>query len=86
MARLRTVVGKGDRARSLDQVRDLLAETLESAEPQYVARLAAELRDTLREIDDLNPPKNEDSVDDLAARRASRHQSTPVSKRSGSGD
>lgn len=65
------VVAAGDRRASLEALRDLLAAQLMTAERDH-ASLARQLRDTLREIDELHTPAEESKVDDLAKRRENR--------------
>jgi uncharacterized protein (DUF2267 family) len=82
---LRGTVAAGDRVCSLRAIRDTLAASLEEAAPQYAAALAKQLADVMRELDQLQPPKQESKVDDLAARRAARRKKAAVPKRAASG-
>jgi hypothetical protein len=75
-----TVVA-GNRLKSLEALRDMLAATVQSADAPYVAALSKQLADVLREIDALNPPKQVSTIDDLAARRAERRKKAASSKR-----
>lgn len=76
MAGLRAVVAKGDRAKSLEAIRDALASELEVAEGPAAAVLARELRLTLAEIDATGAGQKRTALDDLddelAGRRAKR--------------
>ena len=75
-----TVVGRDDRRQSLIAIRDRLARELQSVEGRDVAILSKELRDVMRELDELPSSERVDPLDqlagsvadDLAARRAAR--------------
>lgn len=69
---LADVVAAGDRSESLRALRDFLARSLSSVEPDKAAPLAKQLADVLRELDGLPQVKEANPVDDLASRRASR--------------
>lgn len=86
VADLFEVVATGDRVKSLERIRDNLASTLEVSPPQYVAALSKQLAETMRELEQLNPPKRKSAVDELAAKRADRRKGAAVSKRAGDGD
>jgi len=66
------VVGAGVRRDSLEALRDLLARTIEDAEPGQVAALSRQLALVLKEIDELPMAKGASSLDQLASRRAAR--------------
>jgi hypothetical protein len=72
--KLSTVVAEGDRRKSLEAVRDRLAAELETAEGRDVASVAKELRETIRELDNLPLGEGVSGVDQLANRRASRRR------------
>lgn len=65
------LIGSGDRRTGLLALRDRLARELESTD-RDVASLARQLREVIREIDELPALQQESTLDDLANRRASR--------------
>lgn len=69
---LSSAVGTGDRRRALRALRDVLARTIEDAEPREVAALSRQLALVLKELDELPAAKGASSFDDLASRRAAR--------------
>jgi hypothetical protein len=69
---LTEVVALGERRRSLESLRDVLASTIAAADPENVAALAKQLRDTMTEIAELPVPKEVSPVDELAKQRAAR--------------
>lgn len=71
MSELLEAIESGDRRESLQAIRDRLAAELAGAEGRDAAAIAKELRATLAELDAL-PGEEEDTVDQLAARRANR--------------
>lgn len=68
----------GDRLAALCDLRDLLASNLVSCDSlRDFSSLSARMQSVLAEIDELKPPeKKGDSIDEVAARRASRGSST----------
>lgn len=70
--RLSDVVVAGVRRSSLTALRDVLARTIEDAEPGQVAALSRQLALVLKEIDELPAAKGSTSLDQLASRRAAR--------------
>lgn len=68
----------GDRIGALEALRDLLAERLEKAGPRDTASLAKQLGDVLRELADLKPSEESDSVDEIARKRAARRAASGV--------
>jgi len=62
----------GDRRRTLEAMRDHLAEFMEQAQTGVKPQYAAQLRETLRELDELPVAEEASTVDDIAARRAAR--------------
>ena len=72
MSDLRAEVGSGDRYRALVALRDRLAGDLEGLDARYVAPLAKQLADVIREIDSLPQSREASTVDDLASKRAAR--------------
>lgn len=79
------VVAEGDRAAVLRALSGLLAETLESADPQHVAQLAKQLRETVAELDGLPAAEGRSASDDLAAKRERRRSTASVAARPGRG-
>jgi hypothetical protein len=74
-AGLSTTAGSGDRRRTLEVLRDTLAQAIEGAQPQYVAALAKQLSSVMAELEGIAPPKEASKLDDLASRRAERRSS-----------
>ena len=72
MSDLIAVVSEGDRAKSLQALRDTLATTIATAEPSNVAALAKQLRDTMTELAGLSDDVEVDALDELAARRPAK--------------
>lgn len=71
MAALSEAAGSGDRRRALEELRDLLAESLEAVDEKYRAPLAKQLRETIAELESL-PVKGGSKVDELSQRRKRR--------------
>lgn len=68
----------GDRRTALEQLRDTLAEKLDTTESQVHAQLAAQYRATLAELDELNGAavKPKVGVDELKRRREQSGRAT----------
>lgn len=64
-------VAVGDRRASLVALRDHLARTLETADRDH-ASLARQLREVIREIDELPSLQQESTLDEITNRRAAR--------------
>lgn len=79
------VVAGGDRRRSLEVLRDVLALSIAAADPENVAALAKQLRDTLTEIAALPVAKEASAVDDLARQRAARRATAKAARESAAG-
>ena len=71
-----TDLSSEDRGVALAAIRDALAANLLDAEPKEVASIAKQLRETIRELEQVAAPREESVVDDLAARRAARRTGT----------
>jgi hypothetical protein len=72
---LREAVASRDRRRSLEELADVVALTIATAEPANVAALAKQLQAVMRELAELQPEVEEaDPVDDLAKKRAARRK------------
>lgn len=69
---LAEVVATGDYRRSLEALRDRLAEQVEIIEGRDLAPLSKQLADVMRELANLPAVKGRSSLDDLAARRRDR--------------
>ena len=69
---LSTVVGEGDRRRALEAMRDALAAAMEQSDPNVMAQIAGQLRQVLREIDELPAGERMSKRDELAQRRKDR--------------
>lgn len=65
-------VASGDRRAALEALRDHLAKQLDQGDRDHAA-LARQLRETLRDLDELPPLQQESALDDLSNRRAARH-------------
>lgn len=72
----------GTRLEALQAARKLLAELLEQAVPSEAASLVKQLRETLAEIEALQPAKG-GVGDEIARRRAERRQQTAGAARAG---
>jgi hypothetical protein len=81
-----TVVRSGDRRLSLEQIRDRLAERLEAAEGKDTAVISKELREVMRELEQIPTGKEVSTSDDLAARRAARIAAAQASERAAAGE
>lgn len=75
-ATLREVAATGDRRMTLEALRDRLAADFEEAATGVVAQIAAQLRATLLELDELPRPAEVSVVENIATRRASRRSAT----------
>lgn len=62
----------GDTRKSLEALRDDLAEALSKAEPAVKAQIAGQLRQVLLELDGLPDEQQQSVADDLAQRRRAR--------------
>ncbi len=62
----------GDRRRTLETLRNHLADALDEGGPGVAAQIAGQLRQTLADIDALGEPDAPSAVDDLLARRRAR--------------
>lgn len=71
MPPLSAAAASGDRRATLEALRAVLAASIEASDPEKVAPLAKQLRDTLAELETL-PRKEQSTSDDLAARRKAR--------------
>lgn len=66
----------GDRKATLEALRDHLAASIDDVDVRYVAPLAKQLADVLRELSELDVGGKGSTLDDLAARRAARGATT----------
>lgn len=67
------VTADGDRRRSLEALRQVLAEAIaDDPAPRDLASLSLRLMNVLEELEQLTPVEEKTVVDDLAARRAER--------------
>lgn len=69
---IRTAATSGDRRTALEALRDHLAAALEVADERSVAPIANQLRQVLADLDEIPAAEEASTVDDLAARRATR--------------
>lgn len=69
---LPSVVATGDRRKSLEAVRDLLADRLVEASTREAAPIAKELRNVMAELYSLPGEREGSKSDELAERRARR--------------
>ena len=74
MGALTAAAAAGDRLTTLCALRDVLAESIEDADPDKRAPLAARLSDVLAQIEAAAEPEAEDGVDEIAQRRAARRE------------
>ena len=72
-----------DRRESLTALRNLLADTLLTADPQHQASLAKQYRDTLDALDGLEDHAEGDELDELRSRREAKPEVPARSRRSG---
>lgn len=84
--RLIEVVAGGDRRKSLELMRDALAERLDASEGRDAAPLSKELREVMRELEQIPTGKEVSTSDDLAARRAARIAAAQASERAAAGE
>ena len=86
---LRESAASGKRLDALADLRDVLAERIESCDSlRDLAALSARLQSVLAEIDELQPAEQKgDAVDEIAKRRAARRAggSTDQARAKGSG-
>jgi hypothetical protein len=81
-----TAVRSGDRRRSLERMRDQLAERLEAAEGKDAAVISKELREVMRELESIPTGKEVSTSDDLAAKRAARLAEAAAAERAAAGE
>jgi hypothetical protein len=82
---LSSVVGEGDRRRSLEAMRDALAIAMSQAEPREMAPLANQLRQVLRELDEMPAGERLSKRDELAQRRQDRRSKAAAEPPAASG-
>jgi hypothetical protein len=78
-------VRSGDRRVSLEKMRNALAESLEAADGKEVAAISKELREVMRELEQIPTGKEVSTSDDLAAKRAARLAAAQDQERSAAG-
>jgi len=64
------------RLATLKAMRDLLANELDNAIPMNVSAIAARLQSVLEQIDDIEPARAGDLIDELANRRQNNRSAT----------
>lgn len=69
---LSKVVSEGNRREALEAMRDVLAVAMSQAEPREMAAIANQLRQVLRELDELPAGERLSKRDELAQRRQDR--------------
>lgn len=70
---LHETASTGDRLKTLESLRDLLAERIDSTDSgRDIAALSLRLTDVLAQIAELSPTSEVDVVDEIAARRNAR--------------
>jgi hypothetical protein len=82
---LSSVVSEGDRRRSLEAMRDALAIAMSQAEPREMAPLANQLRQVLRELDEMPAGERLSKRDELAQRRQDRRSKAAAEPPAASG-
>lgn len=80
MPDLATVVKDGDLRKSLEALRDQLAQAMDEANPAIKAQLAGRLQAVLTQLDAL-PATTRSVLDELGAKRADRESEAGVVKR-----
>lgn len=70
-----------DRRERLEKLRDDLRAAIDVVDPDKLAPLAKQYRDTLAEIDDLAPEQEGDALDELTSRRAAKAEVPQRAKR-----
>jgi len=74
-----TVAATGDRRKTLEAMRDKLAEAFDEAPPAVVAQIAGRLSAVLAELEAL-PGERKSSLDELASRRSDRLSEAKAAK------
>ena len=69
---------KSDRRARLEAIRDQLTTAMEAAEPSVLAQLAGQLRQTLREIDELPEATGRSARERFAQRVAAADLAAPT--------
>jgi hypothetical protein len=78
---LKATAETGDRLKTLEELRDLLAAAIEGTESgRDIAALSLRLTDVLAQIADLAPMDEVDVVDEIAERRSHRRASASAGK------
>lgn len=85
MGSLSAAAGTGDRRAALEALRAHLAAAIEAADPEKIAPLAKQLRETVAEIEALPNAKEKSTSDDLAAKRAARRSEAKAVEQAGGG-
>jgi hypothetical protein len=80
-----TVVRSGDRRLSLEKMRDALAQSLEAAEGKEVAVISKELREVMKELEQIPTGKEVSTSDELAKRREGRIAKAAAAERAAAG-
>lgn len=83
-----TITKTGDRRKTLEAVRDLLAVAIASGKvgARDLAALTRQLTDVVRELDELPNAREASPVDDLASKRAARRAAAQVPERADGAD
>lgn len=84
--RLPEVAATGNRRESLELMRDKLAGLLDDSEGRDSAVISKELREVMRELDQIPTGKEASTSDDLTARRAARLAEAAAAERPAEGE
>ena len=86
VASLTRAAASGDRRAALEALRAHLAAAIEAADPEKIAPLAKQLRETVAEIEALPNAKEKSTSDDLAAKRSARRAAAKVADNAAGGN
>lgn len=79
---LAATAAEGEQRRTLEALRDSIAEAMASASPSEIAPLSKQLRDTLSALEAVKVPEVPSRADEVAAARAARLAGADVPPRS----
>lgn len=83
---LRNVAADGNRRTALEVMRDSLADRFDAAEGRDAAVISKELREVMRELEQIPTGKEVSTSDDLAKRRADRIAKAAAEERAAAGE
>ncbi|KPC73040.1 hypothetical protein ADL26_13805, partial [Thermoactinomyces vulgaris] len=82
---LRDIASDGDRRKALEAMRDSLADRFDAAEGRDAATISKELREVMRELEELPTGKEVSTSDELAAKRKARIAAATAAERPAAG-